>query len=278
MSNLTIRVLVAVVAIPLIAAACYFGGAYFFLFTTALIVLSANEFYSLAKAKNIEASAFMGIAFAAILNTAAYLSGLSNAFDFLVVMVAFVLLSELSKKRTDKVSGAFENVGTTLTGIIYIGLFGAMLTAIRQRFGLDQIFPNDRDAGLFMIAILASIWICDSAAYFVGKSMGKHKMSKFVSPNKSWEGAVAGFIFALGTAAAAKYLALPHLSLGLMLVTGAIIGIFGQAGDFVESLFKRDAGTKDSSNIIPGHGGVFDRFDSLLFSAPFIYLMLKHLR
>jgi phosphatidate cytidylyltransferase len=278
MSNLTIRVLVAVVAIPLIAAACYFGGAYFFLFTTALIVLSTNEFYSLAKAKNIEASAFMGIAFAAILNTAAYLSGLSNAFDFLVVMVAFVLLSELSKKRTDRVSGAFENVGTTLTGIIYIGLFGAMLTAIRQRFGLEQVFPHDKDAGLFMIAVLAAIWICDSAAYFVGKSMGRHKMSKFVSPNKSWEGAVAGFIFALGTAAATKYLVLPHLSLKLMLVTGAIIGIFGQAGDFVESLFKRDAGAKDSSNIIPGHGGVFDRFDSLLFSTPFIYLMLKHFR
>ncbi|MFZ1081174.1 MAG: phosphatidate cytidylyltransferase [Candidatus Kryptoniota bacterium] len=278
MSNLTMRVLVATVAIPLIAAACYFGGPYFFLFTTALIIISTNEFFSLAKAKSIEASAFMGIAFAAILNTAAYLSGLRNAFDFLVVMVAFVLLSELSKKRTDKVSGTFENVGTTLMGIIYIGLFGAMLTAIRQRFGLEQVFPDDKDAGLFMIVVLASIWICDSAAYFVGKSTGKHKMSKFVSPNKSWEGAIAGIIFALATAAAAKYLLLPYLSLKLMLTTGAIIGIFGQAGDFVESLFKRDAGVKDSSNLIPGHGGVFDRFDSLFFSAPFIYLMLEHLR
>lgn len=103
-------------------------------------------------------------------------------------------------------------------------------------------------------------------------------MSKFVSPNKTWEGAIAGFVFALATAAAAKYLVLPHLNLKLMLGMGTIVGTFGQAGDFVESLFKRDAGTKDSSNLIPGHGGVFDRFDSLLFSAPFIYLMLEHWR
>ena len=139
MSNLTTRVLVAVVAIPLITAACYFGGAYFFLFTTALIILSTNEFYSLAKSKNIQASSLMGIVFSAALNVAVYSAGLSKAFDYLVVMIAFVLLSELSRKRTDKVTGAFENVGTTLSGIIYIGLFGAMLTAIRQRFGIERL-------------------------------------------------------------------------------------------------------------------------------------------
>ncbi|MGO9481482.1 MAG: phosphatidate cytidylyltransferase [Candidatus Kryptoniota bacterium] len=276
MSNLTIRILVAVVAIPLIAGACYFGGPYFFLFTTAVIVISTNEFYLLAKTKNIEASAYLGITLSGVLNAIVYSSGLNNAFDFLVVIIAFVLLSELSRKRTDKVSSVFENVGTTLTGIVYIGLFGAILTAIRQRLGLGRVFPDGKDAGVFLIAVLASIWICDSAAYFVGKAIGRHKMSKFVSPNKSWEGAFAGFVFAIATSAAAKYLVLPELSLRLMLGTGAIIGIFGQAGDFVESLFKRDAGAKDSSSLIPGHGGVLDRFDSLLFSAPFIYLLLRH--
>ena len=95
------------------------AGRYFFIFTTALIVLSANEFYSLARKKNIEPSSFMGITFAAALNAAVYLSpemtiGLNNVFDFLIVMVAFVLLSELSKKRTDNVHGAFENASATL--------------------------------------------------------------------------------------------------------------------------------------------------------------------
>ncbi|HUI28569.1 MAG TPA: phosphatidate cytidylyltransferase [Candidatus Acidoferrales bacterium] len=276
MSNLTTRVLVAVIAIPLIVAASYLGGTYFFLFTTALIVISTNEFYSLAKKKNLEPLAPLGIILAGVVNAIAYAFGLGLAVEFMVLMIAIVLLYELSRKRTDGVKGTFENVGSTLTGIFYIGFFGAILTTIRQRYGIENVFPDDRDAGLYVITIFATIWICDSAAYFVGKSAGKHKMSKFVSPNKTWEGAIAGFVFATATPAAAHFSVLRHLDMRLALGTGIIVGILGQAGDFVESLFKRDAGAKDSSEMIPGHGGVLDRFDSLLFSAPFIYLMLKH--
>ncbi len=278
MSNLTVRVLVAVVGIPLILAACYLGGPYFFLFTTALIVLSANEFYSLAKGKNIEPSAVLGITSAGVLNAIVYSTGLAPAIDFLVLVLLVAMLSELAKKRTEGVAGTFANIGTTFTGIIYIGLFGSMLTAVRQRVGIEKLFPIDRDAGLFIAAVLVTIWICDSAAYFAGSAMGKHKMSKFVSPNKTWEGAIAGFIFAVAAAAAARYLILPTLSLRAAIGMGVIVGTFGQAGDLVESLFKRDAGAKDSSSFIPGHGGVFDRFDSLIFSAPLIYLLLKYVR
>lgn len=278
MSNLTARVLVAIVAIPLIVAACYFGGPYFFIFTTALIVMATNEFYSLANARHIEPSAVVGITSAGVLNAIVYAEGINTAIDFLVVILIVVMLSELAKKRTDGVSGVFANVGTTITGIIYVGLFGSLLIAIRQRVGLGDVFQQDREAGLFIISILAAIWICDSAAYFVGRAIGRHKMSKFVSPNKTWEGAVAGFVFAVAAAAAARYVLLPRLDIRIALGMGIVVGIFGQAGDFVESLFKRDAGVKDSSSIIPGHGGVFDRFDSLLFSAPLIYLMLKYFR
>lgn len=270
------RVIVAVVAIPLIVAACYFGGPWFFLFTTALIVLSANEFYNLASSKALHPSAVFGITSAGVLNALVYSAGFAAALDFLILIIPLALLSELFKTRPDKVSGTFENVGTTLLGIFYIGILGAVLTALRQRVNLESVFPDRKDAGLFMIAILATIWICDSAAYFVGRSIGKRKMSKLVSPNKTWEGAIAGFVFAIATAVATKYLIMPFLDLELAIGTGIIIGTFGQAGDFVESLFKRDAGAKDSSNLIPGHGGVFDRFDSLLFSAPFIYLLLEH--
>ncbi len=278
MSNLTVRVLVAVIAIPLIVAACYFGGTYFFLFTTALVVISANEFYLLAKSKGIDPSAVLGITSAGMVNAIVYSSGIVLAIDFLIIMLLVAMLAELAKKRTEGVSGVFANVGTTFTGIIYIGLFGSALTAIRQRVGIENVFPGDTDAGLFMIAVLATIWICDSAAYFVGMSMGKHKMSKFVSPNKTWEGAIAGLVFAIAAAAVARFLVLPQFPLKVAIAMGVIVGIFGQAGDFVESMFKRDAGAKDSSGIIPGHGGVLDRFDSLIFSAPLIYLLLKFFR
>ncbi len=277
MSNLATRVLVAVIAIPVILAASYFGGPYFFLFTTALIIISTNEFYFLAKKRNLDPSAVPGIASAGVLNAIAYSFGLEALLEVLILIVALVLLYELSKKRTEGVAGTFENVGSTLAGIVYIGLFGSMLTVIRQRYGLETIFPDEKSAGLFVAAVFVTIWICDSAAYFVGISVGKHKMSKFVSPNKTWEGAAAGFVFAVATAMTAKYVFLHSLSLSLALGTGIVVGVIGQAGDFVESMFKRDAGVKDSSDMIPGHGGVFDRFDSLLFSAPFIYLMLKHL-
>lgn len=278
MSNLAARVLVAVVSIPIITAACYFGGPYFFIFTTALIVLSLNEFYGLAKSKSLEPAAAVGVAIAAIMNALVYASGLKNLVDYLLFAIGFILLFELGKKRGDRVIGTFENAGATLSGVIYIGLFGSILTALRERYGLASIFPEDKDAGIFIISILAAIWICDSAAFFVGRAFGKHKMTKLVSPNKTWEGAVAGFIFAIGTAIAAKYLTMPHLDARFAIGMGVIVGTLGQAGDFVESMFKRDANAKDSSALIPGHGGVFDRFDSLLFSAPFIYLMLKYMR
>ena len=95
-----------------------------------------------------------------------------------------------------------------------------------------------------------------------------------MSPNKSWEGAIAGFIFAVAAAIAAKYIVLEYLTLGAAAIIGSIVGVFGQLGDLIESLFKRDAGTKDSSRLIPGHGGALDRFDSLLLVAPLVYLYL----
>jgi phosphatidate cytidylyltransferase len=128
--------------------------------------------------------------------------------------------------------------------------------------------------GLTIISIFASIWICDTAAYFGGLAMGKHKLFERVSPNKTWEGAVWGFAGAVLTMMAAQKLLIPYLEFHQAIIMGLIIGIFGQLGDLVESLFKRDAGVKDSSNIIPGHGGVFDRFDSLIFVSPILYLYI----
>ena len=105
--------------------------------------------------------------------------------------------------------------------------------------------------------------------------MGKHKLFKRVSPNKSWEGAIFGFIFAITTMILAKIIILNFLSWNTVIALGFIVGIFGQVGDLIESLIKRDAGVKDSSAIIPGHGGIFDRFDSLLYTAPLIFLYLS---
>lgn len=170
---------------------------------------------------------------------------------------------------------AILNISTTLLGIFYFGLFGSTLVGIREFYpNIDGLYNN---GGYLIISIFASIWICDSAAFFGGTALGKHKLFPRVSPKKSWEGAVFGFVFAILAMILAKYLVLDFLLLKDSIAIGFITGTFGQIGDLAESLLKRDAGVKDSSGLIPGHGGIFDRFDSLLFSAPLIYLYLIYL-
>ena len=126
-----------------------------------------------------------------------------------------------------------------------------------------------------MVSVFASVWVCDSAAYFVGRALGKHPLFKRVSPNKTWEGAIGGFVGAVAVFTVARFIALPYLSVVQAIVCGALIGLFGQVGDLVESLLKRSAGVKDSSALIPGHGGVLDRFDSLMFVAPLLFFYLE---
>ena len=167
-----------------------------------------------------------------------------------------------------------KNLGATFLGILYIGLFSSTLIAIRE------FYPNTNDlyfkGGYLIISMVATIWVCDSAAFFGGTALGKHKLFPRISPNKSWEGALFGFVFAILTMVLAKVFVLDFLSWTNVIVLGIIVGIIGQLGDLVESSMKRDAGVKDSSSIIPGHGGIFDRFDSLLFSAPAVWLYLKY--
>jgi phosphatidate cytidylyltransferase len=135
----------------------------------------------------------------------------------------------------------------------------------------------DHWGGYTIISVLATIWICDTAAYHIGSIAGKHKLFPRVSPNKSWEGAIAGFIAAIASAVAAKYLVLGYLPISGAVIIGVIVGVIGQLGDLAESLLKRDAGVKDSSTLLPGHGGIFDRFDSLLLVAPCVYLYIDYI-
>jgi phosphatidate cytidylyltransferase len=127
---------------------------------------------------------------------------------------------------------------------------------------------------LLFLFILFSVWISDSAAYFIGKSFGKHKLAPRVSPKKTWEGAVAGFVGGAGGFLLLSLFFLSSLPIMDSIVIGVIIGTVGQIGDLAESQLKRDAGVKDSSALIPGHGGILDRFDSLLFIMPVVALYL----
>ena len=126
-----------------------------------------------------------------------------------------------------------------------------------------------------LIAVLGIIWTMDTMAYFIGSKIGKHKLYPRVSPKKSVEGAIAGIFGGYLFMFIAKYTFLPEIELIKLAVLAGIIVIFGQVGDFVESLLKRKAEIKDSSELLLGHGGFLDRFDSLIFTSPLIYMLIK---
>lgn len=125
--------------------------------------------------------------------------------------------------------------------------------------------------GYIVGSAFISVWILDTMAYFTGKMFGKHKLFPSVSPNKTVEGGIGGVLGAVSAMLAAKYVFFNQLSIVHAVLIGGIIGIVGQLGDVIESFLKRQTGAKDSSSILPGHGGIFDRFDSIIFVGPFVY-------
>ncbi len=267
--NTAKRVLVSIVAIPLILAACYIGNIYFFVFVLFIGLASYYEFFLLAKKKGVSANIWIGILAVSFLLLNQF-NFLFETYSFLLILIAVLTLVELFRNK----DSAIFNIGVTLLGIFYIGLFAGSLIGIRE------LYQHSNDlylrGGYIIISMFASIWICDSAAFFGGTALGKHKLFPRVSPKKSWEGAIFGFIFAILSMVLAKLLIVKFLSWNSAIIIGIIIGVFGQIGDLIESLFKRDAGVKDSSGLIPGHGGIFDRFDSLMYTAPIILMYLKY--
>ena len=268
-SNTATRVIVSLVAIPLIVLASYLGSYYFFFFVLAIGLISYYEFSGMVKKNIANANLWFGLFAVSFIITNQF----HHIIDFvplLFIVILLLLMIELFRNKGSVV----KNLGTTILGILYIGLFSSALIAIRE------FYPNVNDlyyrGGYIIISMLATIWVCDSAAFFGGTALGKHKLFPRISPNKSWEGALFGFVFAILTMLLAKLVVLDFLSWSNVVVLGIIIGIIGQLGDLVESSIKRDAGVKDSSSIIPGHGGIYDRFDSLLFSAPAVWLYLKY--
>jgi phosphatidate cytidylyltransferase len=265
----TKRVIVSIFAIPVILIAGYLGGYYFFAFVIIISLFSFYEFSLLVKNKDANANLFLGelIIFIFLLNQ---FKGFIDPTVIMLICSLSLLTFELFRNK----GSAILNLGATFLGIFYIGIFSTSLIALREFYpNIDELY--DRGAYL-VISIFASIWIGDSAAYYGGTAFGRHKLFSRVSPKKSWEGAFFSFVFSVGALILAKLIALNFLSWLNVIAIGIIIGTFGQIGDLVESLLKRDSAVKDSSSIIPGHGGVFDRFDSLFFSAPVIWLYLKY--
>lgn len=305
--RLPARVIVAIVAIPLIVVAIFEGGYVFFGLIGLISAIALQEFYAMVRPKGAEPLVGWGIAAGVLVNGSflferfqvelysffaerGYHLKLFSQLQFLLVVIIVFMLITLAVELFRRKGSALLNVSTTLAGVLLISLSFGLLIGLRElyshgfplhKFFGDAFLAGDKElatvrvwGGWTMLSIVVAIWICDTAAYFVGSTVGKHKLFPRVSPGKTWEGAVAGFVAATAVMIAGREFFLPYLTTVDAIVLGVIIGVFGQMGDLIESKFKRDAGIKDSSSLIPGHGGVYDRFDSLVFIAPFVYLYI----
>ena len=266
--NLSKRATVAVVAAPLILWAAWSGGLAFFVFVEAIILLGLLEFYQLAKAKGMHPNQPLGVIAGLMLGAQIYFRGNHEIWLTEMFLVVLLVLVELFRNK----GSALHNAGATLLGFAYVaGLWSFMLLIRELPRALNLDYAS---AGTWIVMLLATIWVCDTAAYFCGLAFGRHKLFARVSPKKTWEGAIGGLLFAILMAVASHYWFVRGLRLSDAIVIGFIIGTIGQMSDLAESLFKRDAGVKDSSSLIPGHGGVLDRFDSEMLVAPLVYLYL----
>ncbi len=286
MSNLAKRVLVAIVAIPIII---YIAFKPYSLLGLAIIVglLAVHEFYGLMKAKGFVPQSLLGMVLSAsiILTFAHFRLPINPSIELLPLVLILGVLAIFIAELVKGYPNPSVQISVTLAGALYVGVGLGGLYGVHEYFyvhAAENTLSSDpsmvsSQAGYFVIAMLASIWICDSAAYFVGSAIGKHKIAVKISPNKSWEGGIAGLIAAIAAWVIGRmYIGgLQEVSITTAIAMGVIAGGFGQVGDFAESMLKRDVGVKDSSNLIPGHGGVLDRIDSILFVAPLTYVYLQ---
>lgn len=269
--NLSQRVAVGVIFIPVILGASWYGRHAFLFLLEVIIGVGLIEFYTLTKQKNIHAHRELGILGGLALALLIYAEHSDKLWLLFSGLLVVMLLTELFRKPEPN-NSALLNVAATIFGVAYVAGLLSFLLLIRQ---MPVASSSDyAHAGTWLVMIFVSIWVCDTAAYFVGLGFGKHKLYERVSPKKTWEGAIGGLFFSVVAALACQATFVKGLRMQDAAVIGLLAGTVGQMSDLVESLFKRDAGVKDSSVLIPGHGGMLDRFDSEMLVAPLVYFYL----
>ncbi len=264
-----VRALVTVLFGPFIIFCAWKGGYLFLALIVSIVSLGMYEFYDLATQKVTRPEKVIGIVSGITLCLMLYYNQLVNLWIVVSISMFVLVVFELFRNEV----GPILNTAATLMGLFYVSFFLGFLILIRELPG--QLNMEYQLGGSLIILIFLSIWLCDTAAYLFGSRFGKHKLFQRVSPNKTVEGTILGFIFAVLTAYACYLTFLQQINLVNVLVIGAVCGSVGQISDLLESLFKRDARVKDSSNLIPGHGGILDRFDSEILVAPVIYFYLR---
>lgn len=277
MGNLTQRVLTAVFGVPVLLFIFYQGGVLFLLLFLLIISVGQFEFFSLLETKGVSSEKVFAVLSSVFLAAAAYFGYL----QFLAVFTVLMIIAFVYQFRRQDLSEAMVELGTTLIGIIYLGWFLSHAILLRNLENNSDIknhaetVQGIKDAGFFYVVfVVACTFLNDTGAYFVGKWKGKKKLIPRISPGKTVEGTIGGIISSTITGGVMNLIFKSPLEYSWAFSFGFIIGVVAVFGDLVESLIKRSLGVKDSGGILPGHGGVLDRFDSLIVVFPVSYYLV----
>jgi phosphatidate cytidylyltransferase len=273
MSNLAKRLIFAFTAMPVVAFLLWFGDYTRWAFVLFLNAIAAYEWSKMVSAAYMEKPRLTSVlsSICTVILTITWL-GTYNAYMLPALAVVILLYISVAFARID-VKHLFPWLVLQIAGPLYIGLWGGMCLKL---FGHGQ---GIEQCSKFMV-VMTTLWACDSAAYFAGRFLGKHKFSPQISPKKTWEGAIGGTIFAIfwfwiWTRTGFGYTVF-DISLGTSVILAFVISSVGQLGDLLMSALKRWSGTKDSGGLFPGHGGVLDRADSYYLAAPVATIFLSY--
>ncbi|MBN1274330.1 MAG: phosphatidate cytidylyltransferase [Candidatus Aminicenantes bacterium] len=236
----------------------------YFIVLQVLIAATLLEFYALHQKKKLHPQKALGLFLALVVGLSFYIPQFSLGHALIISLFAVSVFYIFLIKTVEELVKFPASIAVTYFGVIYIGFTLDHLYILREQNGPFTIY--------FLIAVIA---FGDTGAYTIGKLLGKHKMTPLASPRKTWEGSFGGILFAAIAAAVVQIVLLPDILLWKAVVCGVVVHIAAQLSDPVESLFKRAVGVKDSSQLLPGHGGFLDRLDSFFLAAPlFTYFIL----
>lgn len=289
MSNMWQRILSAAVGAVLLLGSIWYSGWTFALLFGAIQAMMLREFYRMMREQGFKPAAVIGVSISLVIFAAVYVSAnfplgeigpprgarqllldvapslINAAVSVVLLLPILLLLREMYRwPRDQQPFSPFANVGVALLGLFYVTLPMSGLNVLA--FG-----PAGYDYRR-IFALLFLVWSADTGGYIAGKNFGKHKLAPSISPGKTQEGWVGGALLTLLMGWALGYL-IPELPLAQRLVAAAVVAVFGPLGDLAESMLKRNVGVKDSGRMMPGHGGLLDRFDAFLFVVPVLVVL-----
>ncbi|HUV51751.1 MAG TPA: phosphatidate cytidylyltransferase [Dehalococcoidia bacterium] len=264
------RVLSSIVFVPILIAAIWFGNPWFSIVVAVVALLGALEFYNIVSQRGWRPLTIFGTLWTLFFIFNAYYdpsytsesTKLLVTFSLVASAVAIPLIIVLFLRPAGK--RTMISWASSLTGVFYIGWLLSYWVLIMNSYGRDWVF-----------IALFSTFAVDTTAYFVGRALGRHKMAPKVSPSKTWEGAAGGLVGSLVAVVVLAVLFDVDISYGQMILLGFLIAVFAQLGDLAESKLKRSVGVKEAGNLIPGHGGILDRLDSIVFTGVVVYYCLR---